>query len=119
MNSIGAVRLDFFVILLSIASAGCSNASSEAERGRQLAQQYQCGNCHQIPGVNGATGTVAVTLESFGLRSYIAGHVPNTDQNLARWLIDPAALVPGTLMPNMGVTSGDARDLAAYLRQLR
>jgi cytochrome c2 len=118
MNSIRAVRFDF-VILLSIASAGCSNASSDAERGRKLAQQYQCGTCHKIPGVNAANGTVAVTLESFGLRSYIAGRVPNTDENLARWLIDPAAVVPGTLMPNMGVTPGDARDIAAYLRRLR
>lgn len=118
MNSISAARLDC-IILLSIASAGCSNASSDAERGRELAQQYQCGTCHVIPGVNAANGIVAVTLESFGPRTYIAGHVPNTDQNLTRWLINPAAVVPGTTMPNMGVTPGDARDITAYLRQLR
>ena len=81
-------------------------------------QQYQCGTCHQIPGVNAANGAIAVTLESFGLRSYIAGHVPNTDENLTRWLMNPATIVPGTLMPNMGVTADDARDIAAYLRQL-
>lgn len=124
MNSIAAVRLDFVILLsifvmLSIALASCSNRSDHAERGRALVQQYQCGTCHQIPGVNAANGAIAVTLESFGLRSYIAGHIPNTDENLARWLINPAALVPGTLMPSMGVTSDDARDIAAYLRQLR
>lgn len=125
MNSIAAVRLDFvillssFVILLSIALAGCSNRSNHAQRGRALVQQYQCGTCHRIPGVNAANGAIAVALESFGRRSYIAGHIPNTDENLARWLINPAALVPGTLMPSMGVTSDDARDIAAYLRQLR
>jgi cytochrome c len=118
MNSIRAVGFDF-VILLSIASAGCSKSSNDAERGRELVQQYQCGSCHQIPRVNAANGTLAVTLELFGLRSYIAGHVPNTDENLARWLVNPAVVVPGTLMPNMGVTPGDARDIAAYLRQLR
>jgi cytochrome c len=125
MNSIAAVRLDFVillsssVILLSIALAGCSNASNYGGRGRELVQQYQCGTCHRIPGVNAANGAIAVTLESFGVRSYIAGHVPNTDENLARWLINPAAIVPGTLMSNMGVTPDDARDIAAYLRQLR
>ena len=118
MNSIGAVRLNF-VILLSIASAGYLNASNYAERGRALVQQYQCGTCHRIPGVNAANGAFAVTLEAFGVRSYIAGHVPNTDENLARWIVNPAAVVPGTLMPNMGVTPEDARDIAAYLRQLR
>ncbi len=107
------------VILSSIALAGCSNGPRDVERGRQLAEQYQCGTCHAIPGVNGATGRVAVTLESFGLRSYIAGHVPNTREHLVRWIMEPASLVPGTLMPSMGVTAADGRDIAAYLGQLR
>lgn len=116
-----AVRLDC-VILVSIAAAGCSNTASTAgnsEHGRELVQQYQCGTCHQIPGVNAANATVAVTLESFGRRSYIAGHVPNTDENLARWIVNPVAVVPGTLMPSMGVTPDDARDITAFLRQLQ
>lgn len=94
-------------------------ASADAERGRLLAAQYQCGRCHIIPGVAAARGTLAVSLASFGRRSYIAGHVPNTDALLQRWLVDPPALVPGTAMPAMGVTPADARDLAAYLRSLR
>jgi len=118
MNITGAIRLSF-IPLLTTASAGCSNVSGEVERGRQLAQQYQCGTCHVIPGADAANGTVAITLESFGLRSYIAGRIPNTDGNLARWIVDPPALIPGTLMPSIGVTPDDARAIAAYLRQLR
>lgn len=106
------------LIVLLAASTGCSVAS-DAERGRALAQQYQCGSCHTIPGVNAANGQLAVTLESIGSRSYIAGHVPNTDENLVRWIIAPATVVPGTLMPSMGVTPDDGRAIAAYLRQLR
>ena len=109
----------FLAILTTVALAGCENAAGNSERGRQLAQRYQCGTCHIIPGVNGAIGHVAVTLKSFGLRSYIAGHVPNTAEHLARWIVNPAAVVPGTLMPSMGVTPDDARDIAAYLGQLR
>lgn len=118
MNTIVVVRFGL-LILLSIVVAGCSRSSTTSERGRELAQQYQCGTCHVIPGVNAANGTVAVTLESFGVRNYIAGRVPNTDENLAAWIRDPASLVPGTLMPSMGVTASDARDIGAYLRQLR
>ncbi len=118
MNSIRSLRVGLCGVL-SIVAGACSNASSDIERGRELAQQYQCGTCHIIPGVNAANGTVAATLESFGRRAYIAGHVPNSDQNLTRWIIDPPAVVPGTLMPSMGVTPGDARLLAAYLMQLR
>ena len=104
--------------LLSIAVAGCSH-SPAAERGRALAEQYQCGSCHTIPGVNAANGQVAVTLESFGRRSYIAGRVPNLEENLVLWIVAPDKLVPGTMMPSMGVTPDDAKLIAAYLGQLR
>jgi len=113
------VKLHALIIVLSTATAACSNAPSDVERGRRLAEQYQCGTCHVIPGVNGANGVVAVTLESAGQRSYIAGRIPNTREHLVRWIVEPAALVPGTLMPSMGVTPDDARDIAAYLGQLR
>ncbi len=106
-------------ILTTVALAGCGNAAGNSERGRELTQRYQCGTCHVIPGVNGAIGQLAVTLESFGRRSYIAGHVPNTAEHLARWIVNPAAVVPGTLMPSMGVAPDDARDIAAYLSGLK
>lgn len=93
--------------------------AGDAERGRQLLGHYQCGACHIVPGVEAAQGTLAVTLESFGRRSYIAGRVPNRPELLQRWLIEPASLVPGTAMPAMGVSRADARDMAAYLGALR
>jgi cytochrome c2 len=93
-------------------------AGGDADRGQRLLAQYHCGTCHTIPGVMAARGKVAVTLESFGVRSYIAGHIPNTDEHLAAWIVDPQALVPGTAMPAMGVSPDDARDMAAYLRGL-
>jgi cytochrome c1 len=58
-------------------------------------------------------------LDAFGVRSYIAGQVPNRPDTLARWIAEPAALVPGTSMPDMGVSDADARDMAAYLGSLR
>ena len=80
---------------------------------------YHCGECHTVPGVEAAAGLRAVTLESFGRRSYIAGHVPNRPQLLVRWIVEPASLVPATSMPAMGVSERDARDIAAYLGGLR
>jgi cytochrome c len=55
---------------------------------------------------------------AFGRRSYIAGHLPNRPDTLAQWIVAPAALVPGTAMPAMGVSPQDARDMAAYLLAL-
>ena len=105
-------------LVSAITLAGCADTNS-IERGRLLAERHQCGTCHIIPGVNAAAGRVAVTLQSFGARSYIAGHIPNTEKNLVRWIADPQAMLPDTLMPDMAVTPSDAQDIAAYLRQLK
>ncbi len=117
-------RHGFAAAALAAALAGCGGAPSapafaDTARGARLAAQYQCGSCHTNPGVAGAMGKVAVSLESVGRRSFIAGRIPNRDPALARWIADPAALVPDTTMPDMGVSDADARDIAAYLRALR
>ncbi|MGE0799361.1 MAG: cytochrome c family protein [Lautropia sp.] len=104
--------------LVAGCSAAADTAAAERRAGRELLEQYQCGRCHRIPGVAAARGDLAVTLERFGRRSYIAGRLPNTTDNLHRWLIDPDAVVPGTLMPNLGVDPADARRMAAYLASL-
>lgn len=87
----------------------------DAARGKLLLAQYQCGACHRIEGVAAARGQIGPPLDGFGQRSYIAGSVPNAPGTLVRWLIDPAALKPGTAMPAMGVSADDARHMAAYL----
>ena len=87
-------------------------------RGKLLLAQYQCGSCHQIPDVAAARGTLGPALESYGRRSYIAGQIPNHPDALARWIVDPASMKPGTAMPAMGASEADARDMAAYLYAL-
>jgi cytochrome c len=90
----------------------------QPERGRMLLARYQCGSCHAIPEALSHSTQVGPPLDGFGRRSYIAGIIPNGPQNLQRWLQDPKALVPATTMPDVGVTPGDARDIAAYLLSL-
>jgi len=85
---------------------------------QRLITQYHCGSCHAIPGVAAARGRLGPSLQAFGKRSYIAGHVPNSPDALAQWLVVPASLVPDTAMPSMGVSQEDARHMAAYLGQL-
>lgn len=91
----------------------------DAERGRELMRGYGCGTCHSIPGVTGATGLVGPPLGGIASRSYIGGVLPNAPDNMLRWLHDPRAVDPLTAMPNVGVTSSDARHIAAYLYTLR
>ncbi|MEV0393546.1 c-type cytochrome [Polymorphospora rubra] len=88
------------------------------ERGAELIARYGCGSCHTVPGVDGANGLVGPPLTRFGARSYIAGELPNSAENLERWITDPQAVEPGTAMPNLGVDPIDAQDIAAYLHTL-
>ncbi len=83
--------------------------------GRDLIASYGCGSCHTIPGVPGADSMAAPPLDHFYQRSYIAGRLPNTEDNLVQWLQDPPRLEPGTAMPNLGVSKDEARNIAAYL----
>jgi cytochrome c len=94
-------------------------ALADAERGKRLMTHYQCGSCHAIPDVPSAAGRTAPTLADFDRRSYIAGEAPNRPLTLVRWLQDPPSVVPGTRMPDMGVTEADARDMAAFLLRPR
>ena len=100
-------------------SAGRQALVGDAGRGQRLLGQYQCGSCHAIPGVPASQGNIAAPLDAFGKRSYIAGRIPNNSEALARWIMSPAALIPDTPMPSMGVSSSEARDMAAYLGALQ
>lgn len=115
-----------FGALLTI--AGCNEAAGreprydvprgDADRGKLAIETYGCGSCHTIPGVSIARGTVGPPLDFWSKRTYIAGEVPNTPDYLIRWIEVPQAIEPGTAMPNLGVTEGGARDIAAYLYTL-
>lgn len=92
----------------------------DPKRGRLTLQSgYGCGACHVIPGVPGAIGKVGPPLTDWAERAFIAGNLPNTPENLVRWVRYPQAVEPGTAMPDLGVSEPDARDIAAYLYTLR
>jgi len=54
-------------------------------------------------------------LGDYGRRSYIGGRVRNEPMTLARWIERPQSVIPGTLMPDMGVSATDAWAIAAWL----
>lgn len=106
--------------------AGCGKqeapkqvSGGDPARGQRLMAQYQCTACHAIPEVPGTPGNAGPPLDQFGLRSYIAGGIPNMPQQLTAWLDNPQAMKPGTAMPDLGVSPAEARDMAAYLYTLR
>lgn len=93
-------------------------SAGNADNGKRAMSQYACTTCHIVPGVAGRDVRVGPTLEKMGQRRYIAGILPNTPENMVRWLRNPPGVDPDTAMPDLGVTSQHARDIAAYLRTL-
>jgi mono/diheme cytochrome c family protein len=94
-------------------------SGGDAHRGRQVIAAKGCGSCHMIPGVSGANGMVGPPLNWFSRRTYIAGELPNTPENLVRWVQLPKSVEPATAMPALGLSDQQARDVAAYLYTLR
>jgi mono/diheme cytochrome c family protein len=80
-----------------------------------LLRQYACHSCHRIDGVVGPRIATGPPLTDWPRRAYIAGVLPNTEQNLARWIMDPRAISPQTLMPDMGVAPEHADAMARFL----
>jgi cytochrome c1 len=74
--------------------------------------------CHDIPGIRGPASDVGPPLDHIAHRAYIAGVLPNTPENMLRWLMNPPGVDPRTAMPNMGISEEQARDIAAYLATL-
>jgi cytochrome c1 len=98
---------------------GSSQMSEAQKRGADLILANGCATCHSIPGIAGARGNIGPPLDRIGTRVFIAGMLRNTPDNMVRWLKNPQAVIPGNAMPNMNLTDAQARDITAYLAELR
>jgi cytochrome c1 len=94
--------------------AGPARAGDPAN-GKYALQQYACTTCHLVPGMVGSAIYVGPPLHGVAGRTFLAGRLPNTPENMVRWIRDPKSVSPATLMPDLGVTEQHARDMVAYL----
>lgn len=92
-----------------------ASVAGDPGRGAVSIGRYGCGTCHVIPGLARAQGKVGPPLTDFARRTYIAGNAYNTPDNLAAWIRRPDSVEPGTVMPTLGLSEEEARDVAAYL----
>lgn len=125
------IRLSLIILSIAgtLALSGCTGDSTtsaytvetggDAHRGVDVINHYRCGSCHYIPGIRTARGMVGPPLMFFAQRTFIAGEVPNSPENLVRWIRSPKSIEPGTAMPELGLSDQEARDVAAYLYTLR
>jgi cytochrome c2 len=98
---------------------GAALTGGDPHRGVAEIRRYGCDACHTIPGVAGADREVGPPLAGIRERMYIAGVLPNTADNLVKWIRNPPAIDSKTAMPYLGVSEREARDIAAYLYSIR
>ena len=95
------------------------DVTGAAARGREAFRTLTCVNCHTINGVAG-TSNAGPDLTHVAGRRYLASRLlPNSPENLRKWLADPQEIKPGTLMPNFKLTDRQIDDLVTYLETLQ
>jgi cytochrome c oxidase subunit 2 len=105
--------------------------ATEAKKlpGRDVFMTNACVNCHRIAGTpadhilggEAKPGTrFGPDLTHLASRQTIAsGIVPNTAEELERWIIDPQKVKPGCWMPAMNLSKEDVNKVVEYLRALQ
>jgi mono/diheme cytochrome c family protein len=113
----GLDRAGYLALTQEAASQPCATDTNERTDAspKVLLLQYGCHSCHQIEGIVGPKSHAGPTLIDWEKRRYIAGTLPNTKDNLVRWVVDPQRIVPQSLMPDLGVSEMHARVIAGYL----
>lgn len=94
-------------------------AAELLRRGQEIFFREACHACHAIRDTD-AVARLGPDLTHLGSRLTLgAGRVANTDDHLARWILDPQELKPGNLMPATPLAPDDLAALVAYLRSLQ
>jgi cytochrome c oxidase subunit 2 len=110
---------DFQAWLASQRQAAAEPGSDAQQRGRDVFLRATCPQCHAIRGTI-AGGAFGPDLTHVGSRRTIAaGLLPNTTENLQRWIRDPQQFKPGNKMPGHDLSDADLQALAAYLKGLQ
>ncbi|MHB2016908.1 MAG: cytochrome c oxidase subunit II [Candidatus Xenobia bacterium] len=89
--------------------------SADAQAGAALFVSKSCVDCHSVPGTH-MIGMAAPDLSWLADRTTLgSGRMPNSPEDLAKWLTDPQQWKPQCNMPNFHLTPVEIRELVAYL----
>ncbi len=84
----------------------------------KIAFTTHCGSCHAVRGTD-AAGILGPDLSHLMSRTTLAaGTLPNDAANLVRFIADPQAAKPGSMMPRPDISAGELNDIHAFLATL-
>jgi mono/diheme cytochrome c family protein len=102
-------------------AAGLPGADNLA-RGKRLVVEHGCLGCHQYRGRGGTLGPEITHVGDKTVHDLDFQHV-HGERTVENWMFahfkSPSAVVPNTVMPELGLTDDEAHDLAAYMISLK
>ncbi len=108
----------------SISEMSLAMSLPGAERlanGKRLTATNGCLGCHQYRGRGGLLGPDLTYVGDKGKHDFDFSRVRG-EHTVERWLFEhfriPSEVSPGTIMPDMGLSEDEARDLALYMMSL-
>ncbi|MEE9602172.1 MAG: c-type cytochrome [Thermoguttaceae bacterium] len=91
-------------------------------RGKRLVVENGCLGCHQYRGRGGTLGPDITHVGDKTDHDFDFQHV-HGERTVENWMFvhfkSPSAVVPNTVMPELGLTDDEAHDLAAYMISLK
>ncbi len=103
---------------LKAESAPAADGIADRE-GKSIFLSQSCVNCHQVRDTPARGGYAPDLTHLMGRQTLASGMVPNTLENLRRWVDDPNSIKPGCLMPAFGLNEHDRDFIVDYLKTLR
>ncbi len=112
-------RADFDKWVANQKAVPTAPTDPQVQKGAEVFANGPCVGCHTIAGTK-AQAKIGPDLTHFGSRRTLAGAMlENTPENVAKWLKDPPAIKPGSLMPNYHLSDDQVSSLVAYLESLK
>ena len=91
------------------------------KQGRETFLSLACTGCHTVQGT-AANGKVGPELTHIASQTTPIAGVPGlavNEDNLTRWIKNPPAVKPGTVMPNLGLSDQQIHDIVQWLLTLK
>ena len=89
-----------------------------AAEGALIFRERKCGDCHAVSPAD-TRPAKGPSLTHVATRKLLGRELPNTPENLARWIARPQSIKPGNLMPDQNLSTADVQALTAYLESLQ
>ena len=92
--------------------------AGQAAEGARIFNQQRCGDCHTVSPAD-MRALSGPPLTHIASRRLLGGEIPNTRENLTRWILTPQSIKPGNKMMNTRLAPAEVTSLSAYLESLR